>query len=206
MGSWRVRHDLATEQTTPTTSVEYNISKRESENLKSLHPPSFCITRIFRTIDFHCKTGFTFRYLETPAGKTHLPLFLEVNFFFFFCSVLKGFLINWMEIIWKMRWKQWFSSKMLSQLHLCSVASCVAAPGSSIYWPPAWKWLNCLLVSRLRSFAYTHPPCQFIRLEHCLFGEAGFLCQHLTALLSLCRFHSLHSFPKLLDPVADHSR
>ena len=70
--------------------MEYNISKRESENLKSLHPPSFCITRIFRTIDFHCKTGFTFRYLETPAGKTHLPLFLEVNFFFFFLQCVEG--------------------------------------------------------------------------------------------------------------------
>ena len=184
-------------------SAEYNISKREMEILKSLHPPSFCIMKIFITIDYHCITGFAFRYLEIPAGKTHLPLFLE---FFYFCSGLKGFLINWMEIIWKMRWKQWFSSNMLSQLQLCSVASSVGAPGSSIYLPPDWKWLNCLLVSHFRSLAYTHVLCQFIRLEHCLFGEARFLCQHHTALLSQWRFRPLHSFPKLLDPTADHLR
>lgn len=57
------------------------------EILKSLHPPSFCIMKIFITIDYHCITGFAFRYLEIPAGKTHLPLFLE---FFFFLQWVEG--------------------------------------------------------------------------------------------------------------------
>lgn len=53
--------------------------------------------RILRAIDNHSIIVFIFRYLEIPVGKTHLPLFEEVNFFF--CNVLKGFLVDGMEII-----------------------------------------------------------------------------------------------------------
>lgn len=52
--------------------------------------------RILRAIGNHRVIDFILRELEIPVGKTHLPLFLEVNVS---CNGLKRFLIDWMQII-----------------------------------------------------------------------------------------------------------
>lgn len=52
--------------------------------------------RILRAIDNNHVIDFILRELEIPVGKTHSPLFLEVNVS---CNGLKRFLIDWMQII-----------------------------------------------------------------------------------------------------------